>query len=251
MKKILAILMVVALVFTLGACKAKKDENVLVMGTNAAFPPYEYYENEKIVGIDADIAAAIAEKLGMELKIEDMEFGSLIGAVQTGKIDVCLAGMTVTEERKQSVNFSDSYATGVQVIIVREDSTVTSFDDLVGGKKIGVQESTTGDIYASSSIEDGGVGDEFVERYSKGTEAVQALLQGKIDAVIIDSEPAKSFVAANEGLKILESEYVVEDYAIAISKENPELLEKVNKALAELKADGTLDAIVARYISAE
>lgn len=250
MKKLLALLMAVVLVLALGACGAK-ESNVLTMGTNAAFPPYEFYENEKIVGIDADIAAAIAEKLGMELKIEDMEFGSLIGAVQTGKIDMCLAGMTVTDERKQSVNFSDSYATGVQVIIVKEDSEVKSFEDLVGGKKVGVQESTTGDIYASSSIEDGGVGDEFVERYSKGTEAVQALSQGKIDAVIIDSEPAKSFVAANEGLKILDSEYVVEDYAIAIAKENTELLEKVNKALAELKADGTLDAIVAKYISAE
>ena len=249
MKKLLALLMVAILVVALGACGAKED-NVLTMGTNAAFPPYEFYENEKIVGIDADIAA-IATKLGMELKIEDMEFGSLIGAVQTGKIDMCLAGMTVTDERKQSVNFSDSYATGVQVIIVKEDSPVKTFEDLVGGKKVGVQESTTGDIYASDTIENGGLGDEFVERYSKGTEAVQALMQGKIDAVIIDSEPAKSFVAANEGLKILDSEYVVEDYAIAIAKENTELLEKVNKALAELKADGTLDAIVARYISAE
>ena len=171
MKKLLALLMAIVLVFALGACGAK-ESNVLTMGTNAAFPPYEFYENEQIVGIDADIAAAIAKKLGMELKIEDMEFGSLIGAVQTGKIDMCLAGMTVTDERKQSVNFSDSYATGVQVIIVKEDSEVTCFEDLVGGKKVGVQESTTGDIYASSSIEEGGVGDEFVERYSKGTEAV-------------------------------------------------------------------------------
>lgn len=251
MKKLLSVLLAAMLVFALSGCGEKAEDNTLTMGTNAAFPPYEFYENEKIVGIDADIAAAIAEKLGMELKIEDMEFGSLIGAVQTGKIDMCLAGMTVTDERKESVNFSDSYATGVQVIIVKEDSTVESFDDLVGGKKVGVQESTTGDIYASDTVENGGLGDEFVERYNKGTEAVQALLQGKIDAVIIDSEPAKSFVEANEGLKILDSEYVTEDYAIAIAKENTELLEKVNTALAELKADGTLDSIVAKYIKAE
>ena len=251
MKKLLSIIMVAVMVLSFAACGEKTDDNVLTMGTNAAFPPYEFYENETIVGIDADIAAAIAEKLGMELKIEDMEFGSLIGAVQSGKIDMCLAGMTVTDERKQSVNFSDSYATGVQVIIVKEDSEVKTFDDLVGGKKVGVQESTTGDIYASDTVENGGLGDEYVERYNKGTEAVQALLQNKIDAVIIDSEPAKSFVAANEGLKILDSEYVTEDYAIAIAKENTELLQKVNTALAELKADGTLDKIVAKYIKAE
>ncbi len=251
MKKLLSVLLAAILVFALAGCGEKAEDNTLTMGTNAAFPPYEFYENEKIVGIDADIAAAIAEKLGMELKIEDMEFGSLIGAVQTGKIDMSLAGMTVTDERKESVNFSDSYATGVQVIIVKEDSTVKSFDDLVGGKKVGVQESTTGDIYASDTVENGGLGDEFVERYNKGTEAVQALLQGKIDAVIIDSEPAKSFVEANKGLKILDSEYVTEDYAIAIAKENTELLEKVNNALAELKADGTLDTIIGKYIKAE
>lgn len=251
MKKLLSVLLAAILVFALAGCGEKAEDNTLTMGTNAAFPPYEFYENEKIVGIDADIAAAIAEKLGMELKIEDMEFGSLIGAVQTGKIDMCLAGMTVTDERKESVNFSDSYATGVQVIIVKEDSEVKTFDDLVGGKKVGVQESTTGDIYASDTVENGGLGDEFVERYNKGTEAVQALLQDKIDAVIIDSEPAKSFVEANEGLKILDSEYVTEDYAIAIAKENTELLEKVNNALAELKTDGTLDTIIEKYIKAE
>lgn len=251
MKKLLSVLLAAVLVFALAGCGEKAEDNTLTMGTNATFPPYEFYENEKIVGIDADIAAAIAEKLGMELKIEDMEFGSLIGAVQTGKIDMCLAGMTVTDERKESVNFSDSYATGVQVIIVKEGSEVKTFDDLVGGKKVGVQESTTGDIYASDTVENGGLGNEFVERYNKGTEAVQALLQDKIDAVIIDSEPAKSFVEANEGLKILDSEYVTEDYAIAIAKENTELLDKVNKALAELKADGTLDSIIGKYIKAE
>ena len=199
------------------------------MATNAYFPPYEYYQGEEIVGIDAEIAQAIADKLGLELKIEDMEFDSIITAVQTGKADMGLAGMTVTDERKQSVNFSDTYATGIQVVIVTEDSDIASVDDLEG-KKIGVQLSTTGDIYASDDY-----GEDFVEQYNKGADAVMALKQGKVDAVIIDNEPAKSFVAANEGLKILDTEYVTEDYAACINKENAELLDAVNGALAELK----------------
>ena len=215
------------------------------MATNAYFPPYEYYQGEKIVGIDAEIAQAIADKLGLELKIEDMEFDSIITAVQTGKADMGLAGMTVTDERKQSVNFSDTYATGIQVVIVTEDSDIASVDDLEG-KKIGVQLSTTGDIYASDDY-----GEDFVEQYNKGADAVMALKQGKVDAVIIDNEPAKSFVAANEGLKILDTEYVTEDYAACINKENAELLDAVNGALAELKKDGTLQSILDKYITAE
>ena len=187
----------------------------------------------------------IAEKLGMELVIEDMDFGSIIAAVQTGKVDMGMAGMTVTEERLESVNFSDVYAVGVQVVIVNEGSAIASLDDLAG-KKIGVQENTTGDIYSTDEF-----GDEFIERYPKGSDAVLALTQGKIDAVIIDNEPAKNFVAANAGLVILDTEYAVEDYAIAVSKDNADLLEKINKALAELTADGTLDKIVAKYIPAE
>jgi len=217
------------------------------MGTNAAFPPYEYYEGDKIVGIDAEIAAEIAKKLGRTLVIEDMEFGSIITAVQGGKIDMGMAGMTVNETRLQSVNFSTTYATGIQVVIVKEDSDIETIDDLMG-KKIDVQESTTGDIYASATPEDGGFGEENVERYNKGTEAVLALTQGKVDAVIIDNEPAKAFVKANEGLMILETEYAVEDYAIAIRKENTELLQQVDKALKELIADGTVKAIVDKYI---
>ena len=215
------------------------------MGTNAYFPPYEYYEGDSIVGIDAEIAAAVAEKLGLELKIEDMEFDSIITAVTAGKVDMGLAGMTVTEERKQNVNFSDTYATGVQVIIVKEDSAIQSADDLAD-VMIGVQLGTTGDIYCSDDF-----GEDHVEKYNKGNDAVMALVSGKVDAVVIDNEPAKSYVAANEGLKILDTEYVTEEYAAAISKENTALLEAINTALAELQADGTLDAIVAKYISAE
>ncbi len=244
LKKMLPIFLAGCMVFLVSAC-GKKDDGILKMATNAAFPPYEYYENETIVGIDAEIAAAIAEKLDMELVIEDMEFGSIITAVQSGKVDMGMAGMTVTEDRLVNVNFSTPYTTASQVIIVTEDSAITGAGDLAD-KSVGVQESTTGDIYISDEFPDADV-----QRYSKGVEAVQALIQGKVDAVVIDSEPAKVFVDQNEGLKILPEAYTVEDYAIAVSKENEELLEKINKALAELTEDGTVQSIIDKYISAE
>lgn len=225
------------------ADKTEKEE--LVMATNAAFPPYEFYEGSDVVGIDADIAAAIAEKLGMELKVEDMEFGSIITAVQGGKVDIGMAGMTVNEDRLVNVDFTNSYATGYQVVIVKEGSDIASPEDLAD-KSVGVQESTTGDIYITDDYPNADV-----QRYNKGTEAVQALLQDKVDAVVIDREPAKVFVEENTGLVILPTEYVVEDYAIALAKGNTELLEKINTALDELKADGTIQAIVDKYISAE
>ena len=221
------------------------NEGVLTMATNAYFPPYEYYEGEEIVGIDAEIAKAVADKLGLELKIEDMEFDSIITAVTAGKADMGLAGMTVTEERKQNVNFSDSYATGVQVVVVKEDSDIASVDDLQG-KKIGVQLATTGDIYCKDDF-----GEENVEEFNKGNDAIMALSTGKVDAVVIDNEPAKSYVAATEGLKILDTEYVTEEYAAALNKENTALLDAVNGALAELKADGTLDSIINKYVAAD
>jgi polar amino acid transport system substrate-binding protein len=230
---------------TAAASFTTTTEGVLTMATNAYFPPYEYYEGDSIVGIDADIAAAIAEKLGLTLKIEDMEFDSIVTAVSTGKADLGLAGMTVTEDRLKNVNFSTSYATGVQSVIVKEDSDIATLDDLAG-KLIGVQLATTGDIYATDDF-----GEEFVEQYNKGNDAIMSLVSGKIDAVIIDNEPAKRFVAANEGLKILDTEYAVEDYAACIAKENTGLLEAVNQALAELQEDGTLQSIVDKYISAE
>lgn len=220
-------------------------DGVLTMATNAYFPPYEYYEGGNIVGIDADIAAAVAEKLGLELHIEDMEFDSIITAVQAGKADMGLAGMTVTEERKQNVNFSESYATGVQVVIVTEDSDIQSIDDLAD-KQIGVQLATTGDIYCTDDF-----GEDHVEQFNKGNDAVMALKTGKVDAVVIDNEPAKSYVAATDGLKILDTEYVVEEYAAAINKDNTALLDAIDDALEDLKEDGTLDAIISKYISTE
>ncbi len=217
-------------------------DGVLTMATNAYFPPYEYYEGNDIVGIDAEIARAVAEKLGLELKIEDMEFGSIIIAVTQGRADMGLAGMTVTEERLESVNFTDSYATGIQVVIVTEDSDIEGIDDL-NGKKIGTQLGTTGDQYSKQDF-----GEENVESYNKGADAVMALTQGKVDAVIIDNQPALAFVESTEGLKILETEYAVEDYAAAISKDNDALTEAINDALAQLKADGTIQSIIDKYI---
>lgn len=221
------------------------EVKVLTMATNAFFQPYEYYEGDKIVGIDAEIAAAIAEKLGMELVISDMEFGSIITAVMEGEADFGMAGMTVTEERLKSINFSSSYANGVQSIIVKEGSAIKSVDDLYGDVvyKVGVQLATTGDIYASDDF-----GEENVQRYSNGSEAVLALLGGDVDCVIIDNEPAKALVNENAGLTILETSYADEDYAICVAKENTDLLEKINVAIDELTADGTIDAIVAKYI---
>ena len=221
--------------------KTAKD-GVLTMATNATFPPYEYYEGNDIVGIDAEIAKAIADKLGLKLEIQDMEFNSIITAVQSGKADLGLAGMTVTDERKQSVDFTDSYATGIQSVIVKDGSSIKSIDDLKG-KKIGVQLATTGDIYAKDDF-----GEENVEEYNKGADAVMALTSGKIDAVIIDNQPAKSFVETTDGLQILDTDYVQEDYAAAIAKGNTDLLNAVNTALKELKEDGTIQKILDKYI---
>ena len=218
----------------------------LIMATNAEFPPYEYHDGDAVVGIDAEIAKAIADELGMELEIEDIAFDSIIPEIVSGKADMGLAGMTVTEDRMQSVDFSNTYAKASQKIIVTEDSEIVSPDDLKG-VIVGVQLGTTGDIYVSDLEADG----TTVERYSKGFEAVQALSQGKIDAVVIDGEPAKTFVAETEGLKILEESFTDEEYAIAVKKGNTELLEKINGALKTLKDNGTLDEIVAKYIKAE
>ncbi len=247
MKKLLALALSLMMILSLTAALA--DDNTLTMATNASFPPYEYYDGETVVGIDVEICSAIAEKLGMEFEVADMEFDAIIGAVQSGKADVGMAGMTVTEERAMMINFSSSYATGIQSVIVKENSPITSVDDLFAegaSYKIGVQLSTTGDIYAS-----GDFGDENVMRFPNGNDATMALVADKIDCVIIDNEPAKAYVAANEGLKVLETSYAVEDYAACIAKNNTELLEKFDAALSELIADGTVEAIIGKYIKAE
>ena len=244
--KVASIVLVIAMIACFAACGGNGGEKEkLTMATNAEFPPYEYVEGDKIVGIDAEIAALIADKLGMELEIVDVAFDSIIPGVQSGKYDMGMAGLTVNDERLEKVNFSTSYATGIQAVIVKEGSDIKSIDDLAG-KKIGVQTSTTGDIYAT-----GDYGEDAITRYDNGAVAVQALLADKVDCVIIDNEPAKSYVAANEGLKVLDTEYTVEDYAICFAKENTELQEKVNGALEELIKDGSVKEVIEKYIPAE
>ena len=223
------------------------EAGVLHMATNAAFPPYEMIsDNDGFEGIDVEIATEIARKLGLELIVDDMEFGSVITSVQSGKSDIAMAGLTVTEERKQNVDFTTSYATGIQVIIVPEDSDILTVDDLANDKMIGVQDGTTGYIYCSDDY-----GEDHITSYTNGAMAIEALKGGKVDAVVIDNEPARAFVAANDGLKILDTEYIVENYAIGVSKDNPGLCKAVNDALTELIADGTVQMIVDKYITAE
>ena len=231
MRKILCMVASVLMIFSLVACTSKQDE--LVMATNAEFPPYEYHEGDKIVGIDVEICQAIADEMGKKLVIEDMAFDSVITSVYTGKADLGAAGLTITEDRLKNINFSTPYATAAQVIIVTEDSDIASPDDLVG-KKIGVQLGTTGDIYAED------IENAELERYNKGFEAVQALSQGKIDAVIIDNEPAKVYVSQNDGLKIVDEAFTYEEYAIAIAKDNTALLNAVDAAISKLKESGKL-----------
>ena len=252
MKKFISLVLVLALcVFAFAACGEKKEDNTLTMATNAEFPPYEFHDGDEIVGIDAEIGAAIAKELGMEFEIVDTAFDSIIPAIKAGKYDMGMAGMTVTEERLEEIDFSDSYAKGVQVVIVKKGSDIKTVEDLTGDKKytIGVQTGTTGDLYSTWDIEDEGLG--TVSRYNKGADAVEALKVGKVDCVIIDNEPAKVFVSENEDLEILETAYAEEDYAIAVSKENPELLKKINAALKKLTEDGTIKKIVDKYINAK
>lgn len=259
-KRVMALAMAAMMAVSMTACGGSKTEEttaaattaaaaeggVLVMATNAEFPPYEYHDGGAIVGIDVEIAEAIAGKLGMTLEIEDIAFDSIIPEVVSGKADIGVAGMTVSEDRLVNVDFSDPYTTASQVIIVKEGSEITGPDDL-GGKFIGVQLGTTGDIYASDYEAEGST----IERYNKGFEAVQAMMQDKIDAVVIDLEPAKVFVEENEGIVILDEALTVEEYAIAVQKGNTELLDKINGALAELKDSGELQAIIDKYIKAE
>ena len=243
MKNINKLFAIIAAAFILaGIFTGCSKSDTIVMATNAEFPPYEYYDGEKIVGIDVEIAEAIAAKLGKKLVIEDIAFDSIIPAVQSGKADMGVAGMTVTADRLENVDFSDTYVTASQVIIVHKDNTdIKTPDDLVG-KTIGVQLGTTGDIYAED------IEGATLERYNKGFEAVQALQQKKIDAVIIDDQPAKYFAEQNSDIKVIDEPFTVEDYAIAVKKGNTELLNKINEAIKELKSSGKLQQIFDKYI---
>ena len=251
MKKLFAVLLSAMLLLAMAACGEQpqtpddtQEPAVLHMATEGTFPPYEYYDNGQLVGIDIEVAGAIAEKLGMTLETTDIAFDSIIPGVQAGKYDIGMAGVTVNEERLQQVNFSDSYATGVQVVIVKEGGKVQSLDDMADAI-IGTQSGTTGFIYASSDF-----GDDHVKSFTKTTDAVEALKNGQVDCVLLDNAPAEALVEANPdaGLSILATAYTVEDYAIAINKENTDLQAKINAALAELVADGTLQSIIDKYI---
>ncbi len=231
------------------------EEGKLIMATNAQFPPYELvsdgegFNGTGFEGIDVEIASAIADKLGLELQIDDMDFDSALVAVQNDGADVVLAGLSYSEERDEVLDFTDSYATGVQVVIVKEGSDVTM--DNLGEKMIGTQRGTTGYIYASDTPENGGYGEDHVSAYDNGATAVQALVNGQVDAVIIDEAPAKEFVAANEGLTILPGNWVEEQYCAAVNEGNTELLNAINTALNELMDDGTVQEILDKYITAE
>ena len=254
MKKVLAIVLTVLLMMTMFAgCGQKSylvEKGKLIMSTNAAFPPYEMTDDDgNFIGIDVEIAQAIADKLGLELVIDNMEFTAALEAAQKGKSDMVMAGVTVNEDRLTVMDFSDSYATGIQVVIVKEGSDVTM--DNLGDMMIGTQMGTTGYIYASDTIENGGYGEDHVIAYDNGITAVQALMNDQIDAVIIDNAPAQAFVEANPGLTLLDGEWALENYAIGFKKGNTELVEAVNGALAELIADGTVQAIIDKYIPAK
>ena len=257
MKKMIAMLLTLTLaVAMLAGCGATPtnelnlvEDGKLIMSTNAEFPPYENTDDAgNFIGIDIEIAQAIADKLGLELVIDNMGFDAALLAVQNNKSDIVMAGVSVTDDRELVMDFSVSYATGVQVVIIKEGSDVTM--DNLGEKMIGAQRGTTGYIYASDSIENGGYGEDHVTAYDNGAGAVQALINGQVDCVIIDSAPAEEYVAANPGLTILEGNWVEEEYAIGINKGNAALVDAVNAALAELTEDGTVADIIGKYISA-
>ena len=224
----------------------------LHMSTNAAFPPYEMTTDDGgFEGIDVEVADAIAQKLGLELVVDDMAFNAALTAVQTGQSDIAMAGITVNEERQAVMDFTESYATGVQVVIVQEDSPIQTIDDLANAEMIGCQADTTGYIYCSYPPEEGGYGEDHVTAYDNGALAVMALMNGQVDAVVIDNAPAQEFVKANEGLKILDTEFANEDYAIGFAKDNTALRDAVNDVLKELIDDGTVQSIIDKYIPAE
>ena len=244
MKKIISLIMVVTIMLCMFVgCGETTQDNVITMATSADFEPYEYYENDKIVGIDIDIMNAVCEKIGMQLQPEDMSFDSVIGAAQTGKADIAMSGITITEDRKNMVDFTIPYTSTAQSIIVAKDGEIAQKADLEG-KKIGVQINTTGDTQVTEEF-----GDAAVDRYQNGALAVESLKNGKVDCVVIDGEVAKALVDANEGLEIIADAYSIEEYAIALQKGNTELLDKINGALEELLADGTIDKIIAKYIT--
>ena len=253
MKKVFALILALAMVFAFAACGEEKEPaKTLTMGCSADFAPYEFYDGDDVIGIDAEIAKAVCDKLGYELVISDMDFDTIITAVSTNKVDFGMSGFTVTEDRLKEVNFSESYTTSKQVIVVPNDSPIKSCDDLFADGatyKVGVQTNTTGDIYISGDVEDMGLKLE-VKQYTKATDAILALTSGKVDCFIIDEQVGINFCKNTDGISVLESEYILEDYAVAFAKDS-EIFESFNAALKELIADGTVQKIIDKYITAE
>ena len=259
MKKLIALILAMVMIMAFTACGGEKNDDgtlstiekgKLIMSTNAEFPPYEMTTDDGgYEGIDVEIATEIAKKLGLELEILNMDFDAALLAVNEKKSDIVMAGVTVNDDRKLVMDFTNSYATGVQVVIVKQGSDVTM--DNLGEKMIGAQRGTTGYIYASDTPENGGYGEDHVTAYDNGATAVQALLNNQVDCVIIDSAPAKEYVKANPGLAILEGEWVTENYAIGCDKGNTALVNAINQALTELINDGTVQKIIDKYITAK
>ena len=251
MKKVAVILSMVMLVCGLAACGggSAKDSGTITFGTNAEFPPFEFVASNGVIGqydgIDMAIAKQIAEKNGMTAEIENMEFDSLLIALENGQIDAVIAGMTVTDERKEEADFSTPYYEATQVMIVKEDSDITKASDMEG-KRICVIQGYTGE----TCVNDMGYS---YEAFKKGTEAVMELVNGKCDVVVIDSATARKYVSDNEGLKIVEdpAAFEGEQYAIAVKKGNTELLDKINKVIEEMLADGTIADLAVKYSEAE
>lgn len=229
---------------TLGLCGCFGGKKTLVMATNAEFPPYEYYEDDKMVGIDVEFAKAIADDMGYKLEIIDMDFGSIIPSIQSGKADIAVAALSVTDEKLQQINFSVTYETASQLIIVPKDSEISSVADLKG-KRIGVENFTTGMIYASD------IEDATIESFANGSQAIDALKEGEVDAIVIDGEPAKVYAERDNELKIIDEPLTEEEYAIGVAKNDPILLKKINKSIEKLKASGKFDQIRAKYIKTE
>lgn len=239
MKKLVKLLSVLAMGLFISISVFAKQ--VILVGTNAEFAPFEYLEKNEIVGFDIDLLNAISKETGIEFKIKDMAFDGLLPALQTKKVDLVIAGMTATPEREKTVLFSKPYFTAKQVIITKKtDNSLKTFDDL-SGKKVGVMLGFTGDTVVSE------IKGAKVERFNAAYAAIMALNQGKIDAVVLDSEPAKKYIANSKELVIADVPAEEEDYAIAVRKNDKDLIEKINTAVDKLKTNGEYDKILKKY----